>query len=341
MSDLQQPDDQFEAALAKGLRRQGETVDECPDAETLAAYWERALAADERTHWDTHFASCERCQAQLAALARTTTEEEPVARTGTAPNWFGWPIDLRWLIPATSLAAVVLAVWVARPDPAHQVQSQVSRRAEVSRVSRPPEPPSNGPAETEIDDLNDERDVEPVETVARQELQARVPIQRSARRDALGPADAPRAEPTPVPASEIESFVTRETATIDETRLRDADTTAMLVVTSPDPSVRWRVTPAGTIERSADGGETWMIQRAADNARWLAGSAPSSTTGWIVGTGGAVVVTSDGGNWRRVDAPTRENLTAVDASSSLSAAVTTVSGRRYRTADGGATWEEP
>ena len=77
MSDFQRPDDPFEAALARGLQRQGEAVDGCPDPEILAAYWDRSLTSDERTHWDAHFAACARCQAQLAALARTEARVNP------------------------------------------------------------------------------------------------------------------------------------------------------------------------------------------------------------------------------------------------------------------------
>ena len=48
----------------------GPATPECADAESLAAYSDRSLAAAERDRLETHFADCMRCQLLLADIAR-------------------------------------------------------------------------------------------------------------------------------------------------------------------------------------------------------------------------------------------------------------------------------
>lgn len=55
----------FEKALSRHLRG------DCADAETLAAYHERALTAEEMVVWKKHISGCGACQKVLAQLERT------------------------------------------------------------------------------------------------------------------------------------------------------------------------------------------------------------------------------------------------------------------------------
>ena len=112
MPDPGPQDKAFEAALSKSLRTQRSADEGCPDPEVLAAYWERPLASEERTKCEAHFASFLRCQAQLAALARTSASEEPTVHTSVG---LGWLLDWRWLTLAATVAVVMLAVWVIEP----------------------------------------------------------------------------------------------------------------------------------------------------------------------------------------------------------------------------------
>ena len=108
-------DASFEKALADGLKSQPGPGTDCPDAETLAAFWDQSLAQDERQLWEAHCATCARCQAHLAALAHTETVEEDPAEPETSR--FGWLIDWRWLAPMATAAVVLLAVWGIDPTP--------------------------------------------------------------------------------------------------------------------------------------------------------------------------------------------------------------------------------
>jgi hypothetical protein len=109
---------------------------DCPDAEHIAAYFERTLQPDEITHCENHFARCIQCRKTLALLAASV--ETPLAvrdptlaaeRVGATvavadsatriarpsrSNWFDW--RLRWLAPAVGVAAV-LVVWFAMRSP--------------------------------------------------------------------------------------------------------------------------------------------------------------------------------------------------------------------------------
>jgi photosystem II stability/assembly factor-like uncharacterized protein len=109
-------------------------------------------------------------------------------------------------------------------------------------------------------------------------------------------------------------------------------------IVSPDPNVQWRLS-GRTVERSADAGRTWQMQPTGADADLLAGAAPSASVCWLVGGRGLVLVSTDGATWRRVNFPDRTaDLAGVTATSALVAAVTSASGRTYRTSDGGVTW---
>jgi hypothetical protein len=79
----------FEKALARQLRRDAGGGDSaCPDIETLAAYQEGALSAEEMPAAKKHFGWCARCQEILAQLAATQSvgelrnQEEELAVAG-------------------------------------------------------------------------------------------------------------------------------------------------------------------------------------------------------------------------------------------------------------------
>ena len=120
---------------------------DCPDAELLALYAERALAASDLALVQPHLDGCPRCQAIVAACVRALPESSdpsfvPDSVLTAGRSWLaGW----RWLVPITSVAAVALvAVWIGR-RPADQVAEQAAeqavaqgRSAELAREAAPP-----------------------------------------------------------------------------------------------------------------------------------------------------------------------------------------------------------
>jgi hypothetical protein len=114
-----------------------------------------------------------------------------------------------------------------------------------------------------------------------------------------------------------------------------------VVVASPVPSVAWRIGPAGSIQRSEDGRQTWHKQDSGVTANLLAGSAPSDRVCWIIGQRGTVLRTVNGRTWEIVRPPAAVDLVLVTARDALTATVVAADGRKFSTSDGGRTWQMP
>ena len=108
-------------------------------------------------------------------------------------------------------------------------------------------------------------------------------------------------------------------------------------IASPDTDSQWRIVN-GAIEHTADGGRTWQTQPLGTSAAIRAGTSPAPRVCWLVGAGGTVLLTTDGVTWRRIEFPDAGDLAAIQASDDANATVTTATGRRYVTSDGGKTW---
>jgi photosystem II stability/assembly factor-like uncharacterized protein len=93
------------------------------------------------------------------------------------------------------------------------------------------------------------------------------------------------------------------------------------------------------VERSDDDGATWQQVPTGIPRRFTGGFAPSATVCWLVGPGGTVALTTDARTWRQLSAPAPDaDLTSIEAGDARTATVGDAQGRRFRTADGGATW---
>ena len=67
----------------------GSRTGECPDAETLACYFDRVLTEGEREAFETHLLQCSRCQEDMAELARLSDTDEPLVMVAT-----GAPVEI-------------------------------------------------------------------------------------------------------------------------------------------------------------------------------------------------------------------------------------------------------
>jgi hypothetical protein len=164
MADEQKPD----KAMAGMLKRKsvwppasgepGRTASTgaaCPDAATLAAYYERSLTAAETSLWETHFSSCARCQEQLAALVRSEPASAAKPASDRRPA-FSWLWDWRWMAPVGA-AVVILAFFVSFKTMYAPVGSPAGGEVIVGRetarqapaVSEPQEPAVSASAKTD------------------------------------------------------------------------------------------------------------------------------------------------------------------------------------------------
>jgi hypothetical protein len=136
----------FEKALARRLRADAGAA-ACPDAETLAAYHERSLSAEEMNTWKQHAAACSNCQEILAQLEATdaialgagegqeAAASVPLRRNAKRLGTLYW----RWIAPVGALAAGLL-VWVAVHEkrPAKALQTVKIEVAENRPPALPP-----------------------------------------------------------------------------------------------------------------------------------------------------------------------------------------------------------
>jgi hypothetical protein len=111
-----------------------------------------------------------------------------------------------------------------------------------------------------------------------------------------------------------------------------------LQIVAADGNARWRVT-AARLEFAPRAGAPWTPAVLPTDASLLTtGSAPAGTICWMAGRDGLVVVSTDGRRFVRTTVPAAADIVRVVADGARTAVVTTGDGRRFQTADQGATW---
>ena len=354
MKDLGR-DESVGRLLERALRRRvtANSLDDCPGADTLAAWSDGTLTAGERASVEAHAADCARCQAQLAAMARMMAAEPVVPQRS---SFHVWP----WLVPVTAAAAaLVLWVWVQPPPPSGSaetradVQTQAAPAAEPpaylaepggraatppgggatprARAVTPPARPTTPPARAEAPPpaavpSEEKRALDSTLAERQRDQEQRQPA-RAGRRAARGRSKQSRIH------HGAGDRLTPGGACRARPLGRAAD--AGHRVSRPGhPMARQRI----PVQRSTDAGATWQPQSPGVDAQFTAGASPQPSVCWLVGRGGIVLLSTDGQSWRRVPFPQAVDLVAVKASSASSASVTTTDGRVLATSDAGATW---
>jgi hypothetical protein len=344
----------------------------CLDAETAAALADDTLPARERAGADAHVADCARCQALLAALARTAP--------APARRWWRQPV-MMWAAPLTVAAAAAI-VWVnvSRQQPAESAAVQTARadaaapakeatQRDQRAAMETPAPPAAGiepqrttpPASASAAD----RDKAPMATSAQPAPNALVdrgaaapaeikPPGADTRSAATPLPSTPLAVPAPAPPAEADlaersrraaaaqslrvetSIATRESA---QMMVRSLNAVRDPVVMSSNPRNRWRIGRDGAVDHTSDGGVTWQPQSTGVGVTLTAGASPSASVCWLVGPAGVVVMTMDEGrSWQRVAFPAAVDVSGVRAADEKTATILTADGREYRTDDGGRSW---
>jgi hypothetical protein len=294
----------------------------CVDAETIAAWVDGGLPGTEREVVEAHVADCALCQALVGAMARSEPAVRPARSARAARLWLGW------LLPLAAAAAAV-AFWIAVPRPDRSRSAQPTEtRAQVAD------------AKTSEKELSPPA---PRDEAKHAEVNPAQPAARSGRqntKDTAGALVSGAKVDTP-PVSSAQAAASENATRRFEATARPADAAAREIeIVSPDPAARWRVRGA-TVQRSTDGGSTWVTVPTGVASELTAGSSPSPSICWLVGRAGAVLLSIDGRTWRRLAFPEQTDLSAVQARDARIATVTTADGREFRTSDGGLTWIHP
>jgi hypothetical protein len=119
--------------------------------------------------------------------------------------------------------------------------------------------------------------------------------------------------------------------------MKDADLSPLVVAVGPTVRVR---AIDGRVERSTNGGATWLTEHTLGSDHVRAGTCPSEAICWLGGDGGVVLIRSAAGAWTRevVIPDPGAVVVAIAASDAASATVTLRDQRRFKTTDGGHSW---
>jgi len=344
---------------ARAARSPANSTDACLDADTLAAWADGALEAGALAQAEAHAADCARCQAMLAAMARTT----PLAPAQAVAPW--WKPALRWMVPLTATAAAVL-VWTIVPQrdgrenvrqvsqsadatPPPSAETSPSSKESEAAAAAPPASAVSPAPRRETQTLAEAKDVDLSRQAAKSAMAESAKADLS-RRSAEG-AKAENDKKTPADASALADASTRtdRARTAAENAAAPAAPAQPMartfsfgapetVIVSSNPATRWRILQGGQVQRSADGGATWQTQTTGVSETLSGGSSPSPSVCWLVGPRGIVLRTTDGRSWTRIPFPEAVPLTSIRATDDKTATVTTEDGRQFVTEDGGRTW---
>ncbi len=334
------PDPHADPLVASVMRAAGAVpARDCPEAEVLALYAEQELSSDERGPVEAHVADCGRCQATVAAFVRSAPEpggSEGAGSPVALPWWASW----RWLVPVASVAGVVaLAVWLGRGPaeplaPASDVTA--SATPSVATAPAPDAAARDAAARAANAQVLGERVTQPL-------ADTRVPA--ALPRQAAAPSPAKNSADTRVDARSAET--TRETlakaesSQLEESRQRmspalaqNAPAASTAGLAAPPDAPATSEAPAPPPATEAQGrGETAAGRRLADVAE-----SSAQALGWRVRRGVVERSADQGKTWTRTASPTTDRVTSVSATNARVAVVTSETGARFATTDGGATW---
>jgi hypothetical protein len=321
-------EESVEQLLRRHERAGAAPADACLDAEVVAAWLSGGLGRAELEAAQDHAARCTRCQEMLAAAARV----EP-APARTTPWWSVSRVP--WLLPLAAAAAALVMWFYIAPAAPQKLSSTTALRQEPAapRQTAPAAPPpaaaektlrGSEPTAKQIPELKDNATLR--ERKAETQRSAQLDQLEPAAKAVKSPAESAAAAPAPPPRR--------------ENMMAFGGVTVQAETVSPNPASRWRTTRQRMIvERSIDGGRTWVEQALPAAADITTGSSPSPDVCWFGGRGGAVAISVDGRTWVFRPLPERVDVKSIDAKDATTAEAITYSDHRYATSDGGRTWQ--
>ena len=318
--------DAFEAALKREMQHPSRSGNaDCPAPEVLAAYYDRSLSRAERARVDTHLLACPRCQSMMAAMVRADDSPSVASSRREAIYWI-----TRVATPIAAIAATIaFAVGLHhRASPPPEVIALASPAA-VQPQAQAPAPPASM-------ELPMKRPQPEAGSLVARNLSEPHPA-ALARAKAAQPSEVAKSAPLAARA-EFSAGPSAGAAAVSGSSAGYAIVKPRVYrVASPDGSVVWRFGSQGLIFLSDNSAKDRVVRQT--GGELLAGAAPSDDVCWIVGKSGIILRTRDrGAHWQIIKPPLDSDFSAIAATDSNNATITTASGQRYITRDGGVTW---
>jgi hypothetical protein len=340
------------------------------DANLLAAFAEQTLLERERTTVSAHLAQCADCREALALASAG----QPVAERATAAPKRHWFPEWRWAGAAAAACCVIAVALQYRVQPPPVVETRnntVAPPVAAAPAPLPGQPVQQVPSAPKLkaEHLKKALQLPPPPTVAQEQSPPIVMTQVEAGAPERNPAavvirplepkalraetaDAVRLQKDLI-ATKAQSGLRPQANVFTQGMIARAPVTAARTVSGvSEPTVLWSINASsgtagnahGVVERSLDAGKTWEAAPLSNEVSFRA-VASAGTHVWAGGTNGALFHSPDGGaHWEQIAvADDGFKLTGtivnIDARDANLIKITTSSGEKWFSLDGGGRWK--
>lgn len=306
----------------------------------LASYADNGLSADERRLVEAHAADCTTCLEHLALLGAVSVE-----RDAPEPSR-SWLTRWGWLVPVAT-AMLVVAVWIRLPDNERLPVAPAAPAASATQMAVPEQDRAATPSTSADQDetANQPRIAAKVGQSATprsaQPTESKVdepPPQTLQVGGATSKVASPAAAAAPGLADAIKEEVqVEESARRRETGLRTSVAATSPLVVSASPKEAYRAV-GSRIELSEDGGTTWRSVLSDPQSAFTAAACAPGGSCWFGGADGQMLRRTPDG-FSRSALPVRRRVVTIAPDGAQAALVTVEGGQRFRTSNGGTTWQ--
>jgi len=350
-----------------------------PDPNLLAGFAENTLVAREREEVADHLARCADCREFLVLAFAADVDEPAIAVTKAqivrrwSPVW-SWAASLATVCIVVSavwefrgeripeIEAPPPPAEIAAPQPsapqelrAAQPKAQIAKSSRLMASPAPPAPaagtPKNAPGGDGVR-ANAEASAPmaatppppppppPALPAPKQETTdavAAVAMEHANAQAASAGLGLQKAAPSPASAGRSQSLRMKTESRFGG--MRQSESRGM--VGGSGPRVMWTIagSPRGLVQRSMDGGATWVTVALSDEISFRAVTSMGPEV-WAGGSGGALFHSADSGaHWERVAIGTIGTILEIQALGGGSVSVTTEAHEHWLSQDNGHTWQ--